>query len=255
MKVRILPSVFGDDQSRHQYLTTFLVNNSIAIDAGSLGFFANLDDQRNVQHLFISHSHIDHIASLPIFLENVYNTGDDCVTIHASDEVIHSLKKHVFNDVVWPDFIRLSREMDPFLKFESLSDQQTVEIDGVRITPVSVHHLVPTYGFILDDTKSAIMIATDTGPTQTIWEMAQRIPHLKAVFLDASFPDCLSQIALLSQHLTPTSFTEEIKKLQRQTRIVAVHIKVRFHDQVVEELERQKIPGLEIGVPGKVYQL
>ena len=253
MRIRILPSGNGA-RSDHQFLTTFLVNDSIAIDAGSLGFSASLAEQRRIRHVFISHSHIDHVASLPLFLENVYTADDRCPTIHAAESTLDTLQQDLFNGRVWPDFVGLSRVCPPFVELKALREAQTVRIGEIDITPISVDHPVPTFGFLLEEAGRAAVIVTDTGPTQAIWKRAG-LADLRVVFLDASFPESMAELAELSQHLTPRRFHDEMAKFDSSARCVAVHIKAAFHDEVVKELEALDDSRLEIGVPGDEYRV
>jgi ribonuclease BN (tRNA processing enzyme) len=184
--VTLLPStVCGEEPC--QFLTSYLIGQALAIDAGSLGYHGSLEVQTRVRHVLISHSHIDHLASPPVFLENVYRSGPDCVTVHAGEAVLDSLQCDLFNDRVWPDFINLSPTA-PFLRLSKLEEGRLVELEGLRITPVAVNHVVPTFGFLVEDDRSAVVIPTDTGPTDAIWQYANRSPNLKADFLEATFP-------------------------------------------------------------------
>jgi ribonuclease BN (tRNA processing enzyme) len=257
VKILLVPSsVLESDEDAHQYLTSCLINDTIAIDAGSLGFFKSPDDQARIKHILISHTHIDHIASLPIFVENAYEAKRDCVTIHGSETVLDCLQRDLFNDRVWPDFIRMSlnesREA-PFLKLETLEAGKPIDLDGVRITPVPVDHLVPTMGFIIEEGDVSVVVSSDTGPTEELWQRANRVPNLKAVFLEVCFPNNMEWLAKSSKHLTPLSFAGEVGKLHRPAKVIAVHIKARFHDQVVKELEALCLSNLEIGHFGVPY--
>src|SRR6516225_762835 len=110
VKITLLPSALGDDVDRSlQYLTSFLIDDALAIDAGSLGFFRTPREQARIKHVLLSHSHMDHIASLPLFLENAYG-GPGVVTVHGSEWVLSCLQSDLFNDRVWPNFIRPSRK-------------------------------------------------------------------------------------------------------------------------------------------------
>ncbi len=253
MRIRLLPSAF-ESPSGYQFLTTFLINDAIAIDAGSLGFAATLAEQRRIRHVFVSHSHIDHVASLPLFLENVYTLDDACPTIHAGAATLSAMRQDLFNDRIWPDFVGLSRVCSPFVDLKELREGVTVSVEGVSVTPVAVDHPVPTFGFLVEEAGSAVAIVTDTGPTRAIWERAEGLAGLKAVFLDASFPDSMAGLANISLHLTPCLFAAEMTKLRPKVRFLAVHIKAAFRDQVVRELKALGDSRLEIGVPGKEYR-
>jgi len=236
------------------FLTTYLVNDTVAVDAGCLGFLADLDQQQRVQHILISHTHIDHVASLPIFLENVVGEGPP-VTIHATAPVLEALQKDIFNDRIWPDFIALTRNGAPFVKLAVIQPGKTFALDGLRITPVAVNHIVPTCGFIVEDGAAAAVIAGDTGPTEELWERANAVSAHKAVFLEATFPDSMRGLADVAKHLTPATFAAEARKLKKPVRLIAVHLKARLYHQIVTELLALRLPGLEIARYGHPYEL
>ena len=253
MKITLAPSavVAGEDGPPH-FLTSFLINESLAIDAGSLGL-VDLAEQAKVKHILLSHSHIDHLASLPLFIENTFDPGKPPVTIHGNEPVLACLQKDLFNGRLWPDFISMSRNGSSFLKLQTLTPGKTIMLEGLRITPVAVNHVVPTCGFIVDDGSSAVVIAGDTGPTEEIWQRAESLPNLRAVFLEATFPNDMSELADVAKHLTPELFAREVAKVKNNVAIIAVHIKARHYPRIVEELKAMGMPNLEIGRAGKTY--
>lgn len=255
MKVTVVPSsVVAAGFGINQFLISYLVNDTVAIDAGCLGFFGTADEQSRVRHVFISHTHIDHIASLPIFLENCFDGRADCIKLYASESVIDCLQRDMFNGRIWPDFIGMSSETTPFLKVEIIASGQTVVVDGLNITVVGVDHLVPTLGFVIDDGLSTLVIPSDTGPTDEIWRVANAKPNLKAVILEAAFPNRMAGLAKISKHLTPADFGDEAAKLQPGVTMVAVHIKARFRNEIIKELEALNLPGFIVGEFGKPYE-
>jgi ribonuclease BN (tRNA processing enzyme) len=149
--------------------------------------------------------------------------------------------------------LHLSPPRAPFLQMAVLEPGQPIELEGLRITPIPVDHVVPTFGFLVEEQGSAVLIVGDTGPTEAIWQYANRTPNLKAVFLEATFPDSMAGLAKVSKHLTPALFAREIGKLRQSTRIVAVHIKARYREQIVTELEKLRIAGLQIGAMDRAH--
>jgi ribonuclease BN (tRNA processing enzyme) len=253
VNISLLPSSLGGDEDCSlQYLTSFLIGDALAIDAGSLGFFRTPREQARIKHVLLSHSHIDHIASLPIFLENAYG-GPAAVTVHGSEWVLDCLQSDLFNDRVWPDFIRLSREGTPLLKTAVLTPLVPVRLDGLTITPVPVDHVVPTHGFLVEDATTAIAISSDTGPTEEIWRRANALPNLKAVFLEVAFPNAMAGLAARAKHHTPRSFGEEMRKLRLPVPVFAYHIKARFGEQVVNELQELGLPNMVIAQAERPY--
>jgi len=249
VKVTLVPSsTNADGLDRNQYLITYVIDESLAIDAGCLGFHGSPEQQAGVKHVLLSHTHADHLASLPIFVENAYEASADCVTVYGNAEVLYSLRHDIFNGRIWPDFIELSGKMAPFLKLVEIESGRPFDVPNARITPVAVDHLVPTLGFLVESGGSSVIVTSDTGPTGAIWELARATPDLKAVFLEASFPDAMTPLADLSKHLTPATFAEEVRKLDRDdVAVVAVHMKPRYRDQIVAELTALGLPNLVIG--------
>ena len=116
-----------------------------------------------------------------------------------------------------------------------------------------VNHVVPTFGFVIEDAAAAVAIPSDTGPTDQIWQVANRAPQLKAVFLEATFPNRMASLADLAKHLTPTLFAAEVRKLTQPAKIIAVHIKPRFYDEVVDELRVLNLPNMEVAQYDRPY--
>ena len=173
MKIKVVGSSIDEGSKGPQFAASYIVNGSVAIDAGSIGMLSAVDEQRAIKHIFLSHSHLDHIATLPILLDNVYAFGPDCPTIYCSMTVRECLLQDMFNDRMWPDLIRLSQEESQFLKLVDLTGGETTEVEGVRLTAVELDHVVPVFGFIIEDSDSAIAIISDTGPTDAIWSKAR----------------------------------------------------------------------------------
>jgi ribonuclease BN (tRNA processing enzyme) len=254
VKITLVPSaVSAGGGGCGFYLSSYVIDGVVAIDAGGLGFLGDLAAQSRIQHIFVTHSHMDHIASLPIFLETVFRSSDQCVTLHAGAATLECLRRDVFNDRVWPDFIGMSEKGLPFVKVETLDPGRPVEVAGLRLTPVPVDHVVPTLGFLVEAPGVTVAIPSDTGPTEEFWHAVAAATDLKAVFLEASFPDVMSDLAMISKHLTPAMFAAEARKLRCQVPFIAVHIKPRFYDKVVEELNALELPDVRVGKPGEAY--
>src|ERR1019366_10437232 len=247
MKITLLPSSFvAPGSAPDQYLTSYVLNDCVAIDAGALGFYRGPQEQATIRHVFLSHTHMDHLASLPIFLENVAGLSAAPVILHASEAVQECLRQDLFAGRLWANFLELTHDNKPFVTLKTLESGCPVEVEGLRITPVAVHHVVPTLGFIIEDQTAAIVIASDTGPTEEIWHRARQKANLKAVFLEATFPDEHQSLADLTMHHTPASFVREMQKIPALAKFLAVHLKARFRESVLQELRSHHLSNLEV---------
>jgi ribonuclease BN (tRNA processing enzyme) len=241
------------DSAHRQYVTSFLINGSVAIDAGCLGFFGTPQDQEAIRHVFLTHSHADHTSSLPIFIENAWTPADSCPIVYGGAETLEDVQKHIFNNKVWPDFIAISRTMSPFLRVCPLQAEVPAHVDGLTFTPVRVNHVVPTFAYVVSDGENAVIFGADSGPTDRLWEVAHHTPGLRAVFLEACFPNSMRELAEVSLHMTPEMFAREIAKMPSGVRVIAVHIKVRYRAQVIQELCGLHLSNVEIGECEKDY--
>jgi ribonuclease BN (tRNA processing enzyme) len=259
MKVMLVPSAVGacDPQadSRLQYLTTLLVNDVVAIDAGSLGLYGSPADQGRIKHVFLTHAHMDHVGSLPIFLENVSDDSAECPTVHAPQAVLDVIHTDVLNDRLFPDFVRLSLDGPPLVRLEPLTPGRPVHVTGLSVTAVEVDHVVPTVAYLVDDSQSAFAIVTDTAPTDAIWALANQCPRLKAVFLEVTFPEAELWLAKVAKHLTPKLFAGEVRKVRPGVAVYAIHLKPRCRNELIDELAALKLPNLTVLEPGRVVEV
>lgn len=254
MRLKLLPSNCSDP-NRLQSLTTYLINDSMAIDAGSIGFALSPAEQLAVKNIFISHSHSDHTASLPVLVAEVYPLLTEPITVWATDEVIEALRRNIFNDEIWPDFTRiaLNNGSGPSLRFRSLQVRQTYTVEGLRIRPIPTNHVVPTVGFVVTDERATVVVTSDTYCTDEIWEAANSAENLAGIFVDVSYPNEFEDLAAVSKHLTPRSLEKELSKLKRDAPVFAVHIKPHLRASVIAQLEALGRPNLWVAEIGKEY--
>lgn len=252
MKIQVLGGFGGE--SLECRMTCLLVNEHVALDAGSLSQALAVEEQVKVHSIVLSHSHMDHTNSLPFFIENVYGKSNGAIRIHSSPATIYAIRKYLFNNATWPDFTRLPNHLLPAVQFEELADEVPLEIDGVSFTPIPVDHLVPTHGFLLRQGRSAVLWSSDTGPTTRFWEIANQTPDLKALCIDVSFDNGLQEIADVSLHLTPRTLERELEKLERKVPILLHHLKPPCIAKICAEVKAMRNPDLQFLEQGKTYE-
>jgi ribonuclease BN (tRNA processing enzyme) len=253
MKVEILGSYGGESPDCR--MTCLLFDDAIALDAGSLCRALPIPRQRQVQSIVLTHSHMDHTNSLPFFIENVFGNLREAVDIYASAPTIYAIRKNLFNNDVWPDFTRLPNHLLPAMRFHELVEGTAVEIEGLRFTPVPVNHPVPTFGYLIEDSRSALLWSSDTGPTKRLWEVANGAENLKGVWVDVSFENALQPIADVSGHLTPQTLAAELRQLEGDTPVLLHHLKPPSIAKIQEEVAKLARPQLGFLEQGRVYEL
>lgn len=247
MELKVIGSSPDSPRTR-QYGSSYTINGTVALDAGSIGFCGSPQEQSVIRHLFITHSHLDHIASLPTLLDNLYDPSTEALTLYASAETMQVLQEQIFNNKVWPDFIGMKPSGRPFVNTSLVLPGQVIEVEGLRILPVPVNHIVPTLGYIVSDGHSTIVYGADSGPTDQIWELAASFPEPRTILVEASFSDKMRSLAEVSGHLTPSMVLEETKKMPKSERILIIHVKPRFREEIEAELTALNIDGLSIAI-------
>jgi cAMP phosphodiesterase len=248
MKLKVL-GCFGGNIPGHG-MTSLLLNDSVALDAGWVSGALSLRDQEKVKDIFISHSHLDHTCTLPFLIDNNFSAPGFSLRIYAIPEVVASMKNHLFNNQTWPDFTSLPNDLTPVLKLVEVRPEEAVVVNGLTVRPVLVSHLVPTAGFIVEDKKSAIAFSSDTGPTHRFWELVNGLKNLKAVITETSFPNELQDLAQISGHLTPATLDVELEKLEKDVPVYLYGGKPKHLKAIkkqVAALKRKKLALLEQG--------
>jgi cAMP phosphodiesterase len=256
VRIQLLPSSF--DATGHatleQRLTCFLVDARVAIDAGSIAIALTEQERQNVRDIIVTHPHMDHIASLPIFIDDLYPTLREPVKVYATQEVIDLMERDVFNWNVYPRFSELKNEHGPVMEYVPMPTHKEFQVAHLRVVAIPVNHIVPTVGLIVADSKSTVAFSSDTAETDEFWSVVNKTPKLSALFIETSFPDSMSELAEVSRHFTPASMNADLKKMSHNgIDILAVHIKPAYREQVISELRALRIPNLEVMEPGKTY--
>ena len=217
--------------------TSYLIDGKLLIDAGSVASGLLSQEQTQIDHILISHSHLDHIAELAYLCDNCFGLKGRPFEVHANGPVIDAIKTHLMNDLIWPDFSKLPTTKSPTIRFNAFSPEKALELGEYKITPIPVNHPGGACGFIVEKGKKAILFTQDTGPTEKIWKLAHKTANLKAIFTEVSFPNALQKVATDSQHHTPSSINEEIVKMPADIPIFLGHLKPNFQAQLYKEVE------------------
>jgi cAMP phosphodiesterase len=256
VKIQLLPSTL-DGQGRatpDQRLTCFLIDDCVTVDAGSIAIALTNDQRQTVRDVIITHPHMDHIASLPIYIDDLFATLKEPIRVHATQEVIDLLERDVFNWNVYPRFVGMENNYGPVMQYVPFPTGQEFKVAHLKVTAIPVNHIVPTVGLIVSDGKATVAFSSDTAETQDFWDAVNRVPHLEALMIEASFPNSLARLAEVSRHFTPAGLGKELQKLSHNgLDILAVHLKPTYRETLIKELKALEIPKLSVMEPGRTY--
>ena len=228
-------------------MTSFLIDDTVAVDAGAITRVLTLKEQGEIQHVILTHTHMDHTATLPFLIENIFGNNDHAVTIYATKRVLANVRRHLFNNDTWPDFSRIPNNLYPSIRFVEIAAGSSFTITGLaggdlEVTPVPVNHSVPTIGLLLTQDDTTIAFSSDTGPTEQLWTEINAAKNLKAVITECSFPNRLQNVADLSLHLTPATLAVELAKLKKPSRVFLYHFKPPYVDELRDQLKTVSLP-------------
>lgn len=257
MRIQLLPSTFDAQgvANLEQRLTCFLIDDCVAVDAGSIAIALTAEQRTKVRDIIVTHPHLDHIASLPIFIDDLYPTLKEPMRVYATEEVIGLLERDVFNWNVYPRFSDLKNDYGPVMEYVPIPVGTPFKVAHLDVVAVPVNHIVPTVGLVVSDGKASVAFSSDTAETEQFWTVVNGMKDLDALLIEASFPDRMAKLAEVSRHFTPASLDAELKKLTHNGMdIMAVHLKPTYRDEIVEQLAALNIPKLRVMEPGKTYE-
>ncbi|HEX9182650.1 MAG TPA: 3',5'-cyclic-nucleotide phosphodiesterase [Burkholderiales bacterium] len=236
MRLRVL-GCSGGIGGRHLRTTSFLVDGDVLLDAGTGVGDLSLAELSLIDHIFVTHSHLDHVASIPFLADTVGGMRGQPITVHATRETIGILKSHIFNWEIWPDFSQIPTPQAPFMRYEEIALGRTVSLAGRAFTPLPAIHTVPAVGFLLDSGKGSLVFTGDTGPNDALWTIVNRLSNLKYLIIETAFANKERELAELSKHLCPSMLAEELVKFERDAEIYVTHLKPGETELTMQEIE------------------
>jgi ribonuclease BN (tRNA processing enzyme) len=218
--------------------TSFLLNGKVLIDAGTITTLLTVEEQHNIDDILVTHAHLDHVKDIMFLADNLcYIQQDRPLMIYGTSRMIEAIRTHLFNGIIWPDFSTLPSPESPVLNFVEIRSGEKVRLGDLDVTAIPVHHVVETVGYAVESREGSVVFIGDTGPTEEIWEVANRTKNLKAVFIETSLPDDMREIADITGHLTPSTLRQELKKLKgAHPDIYLYHMKLQYQKAIQREI-------------------
>ncbi len=237
MKVRIL-GCSGGIGGRHLRTTSLLIDSDVLIDCGTGVIELSISELAQIDHVFLTHSHMDHVACLPLLIDTVGDLRNRPLTVHCLAETAESLRRHIFNWSIWPDFTVIPSAAAPCLSFANMGVGEAIILAGRRrIVSLPVNHAVPAVGYQIDAGSKSLVFSGDTGPCPAFWDAVNAIPNLHALLIETAFSNRERKLAESSMHLCPSMLAAELSHLLLRPEIYITHLKPGQIELTMAEIE------------------
>lgn len=236
MRIQALGCSGGIGGAAH--LTTCLrVDEDILIDCGTGAGRLSLDELRRIDHVFLTHAHLDHIALLPMLIDTVGDLRGGALTLHAEAETLEMLREHIFNWHIWPDFTGIPGPYGARLKMEVIRPGEAVQLGVRRILPIPALHAVPAVGYVLGAAGGSLGFSGDTTLCEAQIEALNAVPDLRYLIVETAFPESRRTLARASQHMCPSMLDDMLSRLATRPEVFATHLKPGHEEEIVHELQ------------------
>ncbi|WP_348945083.1 3',5'-cyclic-nucleotide phosphodiesterase [Chitinibacter sp. FCG-7] len=216
--------------------TAFLLNQHVLIDAGTGVGDLQHAELLAIDHVFLTHAHLDHIACLPLLLDSVVGSRTEPIYVHASAQTIDLLRKHVFNWLIWPDFSTIPSVEQPSLIFVEHELGQPCQVGELCITPLPAIHTIPAVAFLLSSDSASIVFSGDTIGGDEFWCAVNQIDNLQALIIETAFADKEHAIADAAKHLCSSTLAEQLQQWRGGAEVLITHLKPADSELTIREV-------------------
>ncbi len=217
--------------------TSLLLDDSVLIDCGTGLGELSLEEMSKLRHIFITHSHLDHIAMLPMLLDTIYDhLVINPLTLHCKQETFDIISQHIFNWDIWPNFFELPNVKTPVIVFESMQPSESIEFQDKVIKMVEVNHAVPASAYIINDDKASVAFSGDTFINDSLWEALNEEPHVDAIIVECGFTNEDEALGHDAKHYYPNALAQDLAKLNHRPKIYVSHLQPGKEDEIFNQL-------------------
>lgn len=221
--------------------TSLLLDDDVLVDAGTGVGDLSLEALLKIDHIFVTHSHLDHVLSIPLLLDTAMGLRAQPITLHATIEVINILKQHLFNWQIWPDFNKIPSSAFPFLVYSELKIGEAVSVKNKTITALPANHVVPAVGYHIDSGEHSLVFTGDTAGGVEFWQAVNAINNLKYLVIETAFSNAEAQLAKLSKHLCPDSLARELVHMKSKPITLITHLKPGEDVKIMQEMAENPV--------------
>lgn len=225
--------------------TTLMLGEDILIDAGTGIGDLTIDEMSRIRHIFLTHSHLDHIACFPLLIDTLFDRLKKPINIHAQPATIEALEKHIFNNKIWPDFGSLPTPDQPVMRFQPMNPGEICRIDDRNFDMIRVNHIVPGVGYRVESPEGVFAFSGDTTSNDTFWDALNARDRLDVLIVEAAFPNAEIDLCRRAGHYCATLLAEDLAKLQHKPRVYISHNKPGAEQTIFAECQAA-IKGLDV---------
>jgi len=224
MRFRVLGCSGGIGQGLHT--SSYMIDDDILLDAGTGVGDLTLEEMHQLKHVFITHSHMDHVLSIPLLVDTLFSDlQDQPLLVYARAETLDTLREHVFNWQLWPDFTELPNKENPVLKLIEMNPGDEIHVGTRRIEMVNVNHTVPASAYIVEVEDKIFAYSGDTTTNDNLWNRLNQYPKLDFMVVETAFSEEEIELAKLARHYCPSMLAADLKKLKHKVKIGISHLK------------------------------
>lgn len=234
MEIRVLGCSGGI--GRPAATTSFLVDGDVLVDAGTGVMDLDLAEMAGVDHVFLTHAHLDHVVGLPLMADSVGSRRQEPLHVYARPETITALREHMFNSRLWPDFTAIPSVTHPFIVLHDFPVGAEVTVGSRRLRTVEVNHTVPAVAYFISGGSGTWAFSGDTSSTDAFWREANDIADLRSLVIEATFPDEEEDLAHISRHLCPRLLAAELAKFHSDAEVFLTHLMPGMEDEIMAQV-------------------
>jgi len=218
--------------------TTLLIDQDILIDAGTGVGDLSMDEMLQIRHIFVTHSHLDHIACIPLLVDTLFDQLKTPITVYAQKVTIDALKNHIFNNVIWPDFSRLPDPEHAVMRFEIMQPGEVISIAERQIEMINVNHIVPGVGYRVENALGVFAFSGDTTTNDSFWKSLNKQDKLDVLIVETAFVNADIDLCRRAGHYCANLLAEDLAKLRHKPKVYISHNKPGSEQQILAECEQ-----------------
>jgi len=236
--------------------TCFLIDGNTLLDAGTVTSVLKDHQLKEIKHVIITHTHLDHIKDLVFLVDELVMMGKFTIELISVKEVLDIISNNLFNNRLWPDFTVIPSYDSAVIKPREIILNEYTTIGSLSVKPVLMTHTVYCVGYIIKKNGKGFMFTSDTGPTKTFWETVKSEKGIEFIIADVSFPNRMDELARVSGHMTLNMLIEQIDRYELHNMpFLITHIKPIFLEEIIHELSQTGRPNIRPLIQGETIHI